>query len=156
MKSMKFNAIALSIILSIAITPSANAKTSSESVKAPCRLEVDYAHISKGKLKYEGATYVKVKARSICSVLQRQVTIKLKIMKRGDFFDHEVRTFQTNPAHSTSSGFRVEMNNALVRCKNEKLTYYYGVATSQALVGGQWVFAGETYSIKPKPLNCGT
>jgi hypothetical protein len=119
-------------------------------------LEVDYAHISNGKLKIEGNKYVKVKARSICTLPQRQVTISLKIMKLGEFFDHEVRTFQTNPLLSSSSGLRVEMNNALVRCKNDRTTFYFGVATAKALVGGEWVYAGETYSINPKPLRCGT
>jgi hypothetical protein len=133
-----------------------NASNSSDKVKAPCRLEVDYAHISSGKLKIEGRKFVKVKARSICTVPQRQVTITLKIMKLGEFYDHEVRTFRTDPLAISSSGLRVEMNNAFVRCKNSRRTLYFGIATSKALVGGQWVYAGETYSINPKPLDCGT
>lgn len=135
---------------------SATAANSKNEVKSPCRIEVDYAHLSSGKLKLEGRKYVKVKARSICTVPQRQVTITLKIMKLGEFYDHEVRTFQTNPLAPSSSGLRVEMNNALVRCKDKRETYYFGVATSKAIVGGQWVYAGETYSINPKPIKCGT
>lgn len=135
---------------------SATAANSKSEVKSPCRIEVDYAHLSSGKLKLEGRKYVKVKARSICTVPQRQVTITLKIMKLGEFYDHEVRTFQTNPLAPSSSGLRVEMNNALVRCKDKRETYYFGVATSKAIVGGQWVYAGETYSINPKPIKCGT
>lgn len=134
----------------------ATAANSKDEVKAPCRLEVDYAHLSSGKLKLEGRKYVKVKARSICTVPQRQVTITLKIMKLGEFYDHEVRTFQTNPLAPSSSGLRVEMNNALIRCKDKRETYYFGVATSKAIVGGQWVYAGATYSINPKPIKCGT
>jgi hypothetical protein len=54
------------------------------------------------------------------------------------------------------AGVTVEMNNALVRCKDKRETYYFGVATSKAIVGGQWVYANETYSISPKPIKCGT
>jgi hypothetical protein len=133
-----------------------NASNKKGDVRAPCRLEVDYAHISKGKLKFQGTKFVKVKARSVCTIPQSQVTITLKIMKLGEFYDHEVMTFKTDPLSRTSSGLRVEMNNAFVRCKDSRRTFYFGVATSKALVGGQWVYAGDTYSINPKPLNCGT
>ncbi|MEN9412369.1 MAG: hypothetical protein RIQ92_806 [Actinomycetota bacterium] len=133
-----------------------NASNTRGEVKAPCRLEVDYAHISKGKLKIEGTKFVKVKARSVCTIHQSQVTITLKIMKLGQFYDHEVMTFKTDPLSRTSSGLRVEMNNAFVRCKDSRKTYYFGIATSKALVGGQWVYAGATYSINPKLLDCGT
>ncbi len=156
MKIFRCNVLVLSSILILSSTAILHAASSPNEVKAPCRLEVDYAHISNGKLRIEGIKYVKVKARSICTVPQRQVTIKLKIMKLGEFYDHEVRTFQTNPSLSSSSGFRVELNNALVRCKNERTTYYFGAATSKALVGGQWLYARETYSFNPKPLKCGT
>jgi hypothetical protein len=154
-KLFKFTSFALMIMALISMAP-ATAANSKVEVKAPCRLEVDYAHLSSGKLKLEGRKYVKVKARSICTVPQRQVTITLKIMKLGEFYDHEVRMFQTNPLAPSSSGMRVEMNNALVRCKDKRETYYFGVATSKAIVGGQWVYAGETYSINPKPIKCGT
>jgi hypothetical protein len=137
-------------------TVPASASNSKGEVRAPCRLEVDYAHISKGKLKFEGRKFVKVKARSVCTVPQSQVTITLKIMKLGEFYDHEVMTFKTDPLSRTSSGLRVEMDNAFVRCKDSRRTFYFGVATSKALVAGQWVYAGATYSINPKPLDCGT
>lgn len=152
-----FNFVSLVLInMALISNAPATAVNSRDEVKAPCRLEVDYAHLSSGKLKLEGRKYVKVKARSICTVPQRQVTITLKIMKLGEFYDHEVRTFQTNPLAPSSSGLRVEMNNALVRCKDKRETYYFGVATSKAIVGGRWVYAGETYSINPKPIKCGT
>jgi hypothetical protein len=154
-KLFKFTSFALIIMALISKAP-ATAANSKVEVKAPCRLEVDYAHLSSGKLKLEGRKYVKVKARSICTVPQRQVTITLKIMKLGEFYDHEVRMFQTNPLAPSSSGMRVEMNNALVRCKDKRETYYFGVATSKAIIGGQWVYANETYSINPKPIKCGT
>jgi hypothetical protein len=154
-KSISVSAV-FSLTLILISPTNASAKNSSSEGKAPCRLEVDYAHISHGKLKIEGINYVKVKARSICTLPQRQVTIELKIMKLGEFYDHEVRAFRTNPLLSSSSGYRVEMNNALIRCKNSKLTFYFGIATSRALVNGQWVYAKETHSISPKPLRCGT
>lgn len=149
----------VSIVLVITVLHSripVNASYSTNKVKAPCRLEVDYAHISSGKLKLGRGKFVKVKARSICTTPQRRVTITLKIMKLGEFYDHEVRTFRTDPLSPTSSGMKVEMNNAFVRCIDSRKTFYFGVATSKALVGGQWVYAGETYSINPKSLDCGT
>ena len=156
MKKLSAHISFVLIITVLQSTISATASDSRNSVKAPCRLEVDYAHISSGKLKFEARRFVKVKARSICTVPQSQVTITLKIMKLGEFYDHEVRTFRTDPLSPTSSGMKVEVNNAFVRCKDRRKTFYFGVATSKALVGGQWVYAGETYSIKPKALDCGT
>ena len=156
MKKLLNFAVFVLFIMTSSSNASATGADSIDVAKAPCRLEVDYAHLSSGKLKLEGMKYVKVKARSICTVPQRQVTITLKIMKLGEFYDHEVRTFQTNPLASSSNGLRVEMNNALVRCKDKRETYYFGVATSKAIVGGQWVYAGETYSINPKRIKCGT
>lgn len=156
---MKKNYALLSFILmltSIFSKVPVYASNSKVDIKAPCRLEVDYAHISSGKFKIEKRKYVKVKARSICTVPQSQVTITLKIMKIGEFYDHEVATFRTDPLSPSSTGLRVEMNNAFVPCKNKRRTYYFGIATSKAFVVGQWVYARETYSIKPKPLNCGT
>ena len=85
------------IITFLQSTIPATASNSRNNIKAPCRLEVDYAHISSGKLKFGAGKFVKVKARSICTVPQRQVTITLKIMKLGEFYDHEVRTFRTDP-----------------------------------------------------------
>lgn len=156
MKKLVNFVLSVFVIMALISKAPATAANSRDEVKAPCRLEVDYAHLSSGKLKLEGRKYVKVKARSICTVPQRQVTITLKIMKLGEFYDHEVRTFQTNPLAPSSSGLRVEMNNALVRCRDKRETYYFGVATSKAIVGGRWVYAGETYSINPKPIKCGT
>lgn len=156
---MKKISILISIVLITTVLKSTlpvNDSNSKVNVKAPCRLEVDYAHISHGKLKFESRNFVKVKVRSICTVPQRQVTITLKIMKLGEFYDHEVATFRTDPLSPSSSGTRVEMNNAFVRCKDRRKTFYFGVANSKALVGGQWVYAGDTYSINPKPLACGT
>jgi hypothetical protein len=154
----KFHTIVLVtlVIYSLNSSAMANASNLKGEAKAPCRLEVDYAHISSGKLKIEGRKFVKVKVRSICTVPQRQVTITLKIMKLGEFYDHEVATFRTDPLSPSSSGTRVEMNNAFVRCKDRRKTFYFGIANSKALVGGQWVYAGVTYSINPKPLDCGT
>lgn len=152
----KVTAILFIFALLVVYASPTYAKTVPVEAKDPCRLEVDYAHISKGKLRLEGVKYVKVKARSICIFPQRNVTIELKIMKLGAFYDQEVRTFRNNPLLTSSSGIRVEMNNALVRCKNSRLTYYFGIATSRTFVMGQWLYAKETYSIKPVPLRCGT
>ena len=124
--------------------------------KASCRIEVDNAHISSSILKHRKTRFVKINARSICNVPQQRVLLTLEIYKTGIFGNHFVVQFQTNPIVASSSGLKVEIANAAVKCLNNKTTRYFGIAYSKAIIQGAWQYAGRTRSTHIVPLNCGT
>jgi hypothetical protein len=125
-------------------------------VKASCRIEIDNAHISASLLKNRKLKYLKVNARSICNVYQQRVTLTVEIYKTGKLSNQLVRSFATKEGLSSSSGFVVKMNNAVIRCRNTRETAYYGIAYAKALINGKWQYAGRTYSKSIILLDCGT
>ena len=125
-------------------------------VKASCRIEIDNAHISASLLKNRKLRYLKVNARSICNVYQQRVTLTVEIYKTGKLSNQLVRSFATKEGLSSSSGFVVKMNNAVIRCRNTRETAYYGIAYAKALINGKWQYAGRTYSKSIILLDCGT
>ena len=127
-----------------------------QEIKASCRIEIDNAHISASLLKNRKLKYVKVNARSICNVYQQRVTLTVEIYKTGKLSNQLVRSFATKEGLSSSSGFVVKMNNAVIRCRNTRETAYYGIAYAKALINGKWQYAGRTYSKSIILLDCGT
>ena len=125
-------------------------------IKASCRIEIDNAHLSTSLLKNRKLKYLKVNARSICNVYQQRVTLTVEIYKTGKLSNQLVRSFATKEGLSSSSGFVVKMNNAVIRCRNTRETAYYGIAYAKALINGKWQYAGKTYSKSIILLNCGT
>ena len=135
----------------------ANAATGSPKVpKASCRIEIDNAHISTSLLKHRKTKNVKINARSICNFPQQRVTLTVEIHKIGIFGNHLVGRFQTNENSPKSSGLKVEINNAVVKCLNSTPTSYFGLAYSKAIIQGKWQYAGRTQSTSIVPLQCGT
>lgn len=124
--------------------------------KAICRIEIDNAHYSTSLAKSEKAKYVKVNARSLCNVIQSQVTLTVEIYKNGRLGPIFLRKFSTNPASRSSKGLIIKMNSAKLLCKNNTETTYYGVAYSKAIINGGWQYAGRTKSPLNIPLKCGT
>jgi len=106
--------------------------------------------------RFEKAKYVKVNARSICNVVQSQVTLTVEIYKNGRLGPIFLRKFSTNPASRSSKGLIIKMNSAKLVCKNNTVTTYYGVAYSKAIISGGWQYAGRTKSPLNIPLKCGT
>jgi hypothetical protein len=123
--------------------------------KAPCRIQIDRPHES-DYLSKRGIKAVKVDAFSICDLPQSEVTLTVTLYKTGYFADHYVNRTSTNPLAETSQGFRVNNYGTYSVCINQKKTTYYGVAFSKALVAGQWLYAGNTFSTKLVTLDCGT
>lgn len=97
-----------------------------------------------------------VKARSICTVIQQQVTLTVNIYKVEKFGNPLLDTVSTNPLDPASSGQVVRNYDNLVDCKNFKRTKYYGVAYAKALINGRWNYAGRVRSPKTIEINCGT
>lgn len=142
-------------ISSLAVAASPN-RTISEPPKKPlCRIEVDRAHPST-YFKNRGLPTVKVNARSVCNIEQREVVLTVKLYKVGLFFDHLVASTQTNPGARASSGLRIQNNNTYAICKNKTLTRYYGIASATATIGGKRVAAPPARSLQIFPIKCGT
>ena len=124
--------------------------------KASCRIEIDNAHISRSEKKFAKRRVVIVKARSICNVIQQQVTLTVNIHKVEKFGNPMIESVSTEPLAPTSSGKLVTNYENVVECKNFKRTKYFGIAYAKALINGQWHFAGRTRSPKTMEINCGT
>jgi hypothetical protein len=137
--------------------PLANAATPKPEIKkAICRIEIDNAHISRHELKFGSRRAVIVKARSICNVVQQQVSLTVNIYKVEKFGHPKIKSFVTDPSQPTSSGRVVRNYGTLVDCENFKRTKFYGIAYAKALINGQWKYAGRTRSLKTIEINCGT
>jgi hypothetical protein len=142
-------------ISSLAVAASPNPAVSQTPEKPLCRIEVDRAHPST-YFKNRGLPAVKVNARSVCNIEQREVVLTVKLYKVGLFFDHLVASTQTNPGARLSSGLRIENNNTYAICKNKTLTRYYGIATATATIAGKRVAAPPARSLQIFPIKCGT
>lgn len=121
-----------------------------------CRLEVQNAHISTTLLTHSGIRVVKVNVSSVCNVEQAHVLITLEIHKRGKFGDDVYGPFINDQSPKNSSGLVVKLQNKYVVCSNSKITKWFGVAYSKALIAGKWQYAGRTDSLTIEALPCGT
>ena len=125
-------------------------------IKAPCRLEVDNAHISSNLLRKERRTAVKVIFRSICNADQNNLKMKLQIMKAGRFGDHPATSLITRNFPFVSAHSEVKIQDIYIYCKNTLRTFFYGVAEAEARINDFVVRATKVRSTKIVPLNCGT
>ncbi len=150
---MKFIAILSAFSIAFMVPPAIAANIEK---KAPCRLEVDNAHISTNILKQEKRHAVKVTFRSICNVDQNQLEIKVQIKKNGLFTDYGVTSVITRRYSFVSALHTILIQDIYVICKNTKKTLYYGTAQAQATIHGKIVRALQVESKKRVPLACGT
>lgn len=145
------------VVAPILLTPLANAATPRPEIKkAICRIEIDNAHISRHELKFGSRRAVIVKARSICNVVQQQVSLTVNIYKLEKFGHPKINSSTTDPSQPTSSGKVVRNYDTLADCKNFKRTKFYGIAYAKALINGRWNYAGRTRSPQTIEINCGT
>lgn len=124
--------------------------------KAICRIEIDNAHISRHELDFKGRRAVIVKARSICNVVQEQVTLTVNIYKVEKFGHPMLDSVSTDPLDPKSTGKIVTNYKNSIDCLNYKRTKFYGIAYARALINGKWNYAGRTRSLKTIEINCGT
>jgi hypothetical protein len=99
---------------------------------------------------------VLVSARSRCNVFHSEVFLTVQLYKVEKFGNHLLKTISTDPNNPKSTGYLVKNNAAFRACKNFKRTKFFGIATSKALVDGQWKYAGRVRSEKTIEINCGT
>jgi hypothetical protein len=150
---MRKNAFVTALIL-VAIQPIPMAHAVEK--KAPCRLEVDSAHLSTDIFEKFRFQAVKVNASSICNVSQSNVTITVEIWKTGALGNHLVRQKTINSKGITQSGGQVNNFSTFIKCRDRTPTNYYGVSYSKALINGKWQYARHILSKKTTLLNCGT
>ncbi|MCX6455813.1 MAG: hypothetical protein NT057_06120 [Actinobacteria bacterium] len=123
--------------------------------KAPCRLEVDSAHLSTDIFEKFRFQAVKVNASSICNVPQSNVTITVEIWKNGLLGNHLVRQKTITSKGVTQSGGQVNNFSTYMKCRDRSPTHYYGVSYSKALINEKWQYARHILSNKTTLLNCG-
>jgi len=128
----------------------------SQEPKAPCRLEVDNAHLSSNISKKEGRLAVKVVFRSVCNLDQENVRIKYQIMKTGLDGDHQVTPVTFKRYSFVAANSEIVIQDIFAYCKNTLRTNFYGKASATATVHGEKVLAPEVRSKITVPLNCGT
>lgn len=157
---MKFISILSALLIAFEVPPAMAASPPAMAPgiekKAPCRLEVDNAHISSNILKHENRHAVKVIFRSICNMDQNQLEIKLQIKKNGLFIDHGVTPVLTKRYSFVSALHTILIQDVYVYCRNAQRTLYYGTARAQATIHGKIVTAPRVESKKRVPLACGT
>ena len=124
--------------------------------KAPCRLEVDNAHISSNILKKEEKFTVKVTFRSICNLDQTKLVMKVQIWKVGFGRNYPVTSLITRNFPYVKANHNVLIQDIYVYCKNTKRTYFYGIAEADAYINGTQVIATKVQSDELHRLSCGT
>ncbi len=124
--------------------------------KAPCRLEVDNAHISSNILKKEEKFTVKVTFRSICNLDQTKLVMKVQIWKVGFGRNYPVTSLITRNFPYVKANHNVLIQDVYVYCKNTKRTYFYGIAEADAYINGTQVIATKVQSDELHRLSCGT
>ncbi|MEN9324404.1 MAG: hypothetical protein RL414_158 [Actinomycetota bacterium] len=124
--------------------------------KAPCRLEVEDPHISGSLLAATGKPYVKANVSSICDSPQSNVTITIRIFKKGRFADHLVaEQIYVSPAGKAPS-LIIKVKNTFALCVTKEATRYETFAFSKAFIRGKWQYAREVKSHEMPTLPCGT
>lgn len=124
--------------------------------KAPCRLQVGYAHISTYEIRFNNRRVVKVNAFSVCNLPQSNVTINVELWKLGSLGPTKVYKTKLFFPGINDAGVKLNNEKTLKVCKNNTPTRYYGVAYSKAYIAGKWQYARDTFSNKPMLINCGT
>jgi len=153
-----FSIFLITVLGSNLLTPAlASAATPKpKEVKAPCRLGVADAHISKNTMKKEGKLAVKVVFKSICNLDQENLIIKVQIIKKGFFGSQPVTPIIVRKYPFVIANRWVLIKNIFAYCKTTKSTYFSGTAEAQAYVNATQVFAPRAQSEKSTPIECGT
>ncbi len=144
------------LCLTSGIANSYSLENKAKEVKAPCRLEVEFAHISTSIFEKSKKMAVKVNAFSICNVPSSNVQITVQIWKTGNFLPIKVKQSIAKSRGVVPAGKKFFNKDTYTKCKDRTPTYYYGLAYAKALIAGKWQYARQTLSKEPKLLMCGT
>lgn len=146
----------LLLILPIIINSKISNATQVTPPLTDCFLRVDNPHLSDSIRRKRGFDAVKVNAISICDKELLGLKITVEIYKKGLLRNYKVasKTLQINgfiPANK-----RIAHKGTWERCKNERVSSYYGVAYAVALIPGKDLRTLPVTTDKTISLPCGT
>lgn len=155
-RKLVVSTISISLCITFGITNSYSLENKKDEIKAPCRLEVGFAHISTSIFEKSKERAVKVNAFSICNVPSSNVQITVQIWKAGTLSPRKVTQEIVKSQGIVPAGKKFFHRDTYTKCKDRTPTSYYGVAFAKAKIAGEWLYARQTLSDEPKLLMCGT
>jgi len=150
---MKLIALITICLFGISQSPALAAQANT---KAPCRLEVDNAHISSTLIKRANKKAVKVNFKSICNFELRELVIKVQIRKLAFIGDRPITSVLIRKFPYVPAKKQVLIQDIYALCKNTKRTFFFGIAEAYGLLNGTQVQAPRVQSREIVPLACGT
>lgn len=127
----------------------------SQKDKNPCRVEIEYPHISSYFVKNSGFNAVKVNAYSVCDRPHSRVSVTVELWKEEALFKKRIKKTIARHVGLLTPNEKFYNQKTFVRCKSSKKTLYFGVAYAKALIVGKWHFAAHKLDISI-PVDCGT
>jgi hypothetical protein len=126
-------------------------------LKPLCRIDIDDAHLAMSGVNNTGVISVKVKVRTVCNKDQTNAKIFLEIHKTGFLWPHRVDKFPPVPFDFIPAFTTKEIKEFSVKCKNKRMTTYYGKAWGIAQIDGVVEYArpatSEHVQTLPAELN---
>ena len=152
-----FRVIILSITFIFANTLSV--PTNASAVVTPpltkCNIKVNDPHISKNLFRTRGVLAVKVNARSKCNKPMRDLVLTVEIYKIGFFRDQKVADEKKTEPGLIFANKVIKNEKTYFKCKNTKLSKYYGIAFATATMDGKIVKTFHVITEKTIALKCG-
>lgn len=158
MSTLKYRYL-LAILLLI-LSLNTNSEISHASQVTPpvtnCFLRVDNPHLSDSIKRKRGFDAVKVNAISICDKELLGLKITVEIYKKGFFRNHRVASKTLQIKGYIPANKRIAHKGTWERCKNERVSIYYGIAFAVALTQGKSMRTLPVTTEKTISLPCGT
>ncbi len=121
-----------------------------------CFIRVDNPHLSDSIKRHRGIDAVKVNAISKCNQEIFQLRFTVEIYKKGLFRDYKV-AMQTLKLDGFIPKYKeIAHRGTWRKCDTDKISNYYGIAYSEALVQGKKMRTLPVMTEKIIPLPCGT
>lgn len=144
-------------ILILFITFNIPDHANSSTLKPPCRIDIEDAHLAMSGVGNKGVLSVKVKFSTVCEKPQSNVKIFLEIWKEGLWgFNHRVKAFPPVSFDYIPANKIQEVKDLSIPCKDWKPTKYYGVVYGVARIAGNIEYTRYGISKHSARLNCGT
>jgi hypothetical protein len=155
-KSFQVISLSISFILANTLYVPTNASTVVTLPLTKCNIRVDNPHISGNLFRTRGILAVKVNARSKCNKPMRDLVLTVEIYKIGFFRDQKVADEKETEQGLIFTNKVIKNEKTYFKCKNTKLSKYYGIAFATATIGGKFVKTFHVITEKTIALKCGT
>ncbi len=155
-KSFQVISLSISFILANTLYVPTNASTVVTLPLTKCNIRVDNPYISGNLFRTRGILAVKVNARSKCNKPMRDLVLTVEIYKIGFFRDQKVADEKETEQGLIFTNKVIKNEKTYFKCKNTKLSKYYGIAFATATIGGKFVKTFHVITEKTIALKCGT